>query len=149
MNFLVDSGKDNGNLLLLRHFTKSGQVMDTRRVDKRNFTHTDDTYFRTVTQLRHRFFELRGDAKEVRTVDFIYFHSFGDYQILFVYGDIELRVRINLVRDNRNLGSLHNTFHKEYTSDDKSDFDGNCQVEDNSKEECDQKYRYIRFWIFQ
>ena len=55
--FLIDSGKNDGNLFSFATFRKSVvQIMNTCGVDERNFTHTDDAYIRTVSQLRHRFF---------------------------------------------------------------------------------------------
>ena len=58
------------NFFLLGHLTKACQVVDTGRIDERNFTHADDAHFGAVAQPRHDFFEFGGDAEEVRTVLF-------------------------------------------------------------------------------
>ena len=110
---LIDSGKNDGDLFFLRHFAKCSQIMNTCGVDERNFTHTDDAYIRTVSQLRHRFFELRSDTEEVRAVDLIYLYAFRDDEVLFVHGNVRFFVRVNLVGDDRDFGCLHYAFHKE------------------------------------
>ena len=123
--------------------------MNTCGVDERNFTHTDDAHIRTVSQLRHRFFELCSDTEEVRAVDLIYFHSFRDHDVFFIDGDIRFFIRVDLIRNDGDFSSLHDTFHEEYAGDDQSYFDGNCQVEDNSQEESDQQYGDIGLRILQ
>ena len=81
--------------------------MNTCGVDERNFTHTDDAHIRTVSQLRHRFFELCSDTEEVRAVDLIYFHSFRDHDVFFIDGDIRFFIRVDLIRNDGDFSSFH------------------------------------------
>ena len=76
MYLFVDTGEHDGYFFLLRHLAKAGQVVNTRRVDERDFAHADDTYFGAVAQLCHGFFELGGDAEKVGTVYLVHFHTF-------------------------------------------------------------------------
>ena len=149
MHVIVDSRKNNGSLFLLRHFAESSQVMNTCGVDERNLAHTDDTYFWAVSQLCHCFFKLGSDAEEIRAVDFVYLYTFGNHQVFFVYGNIRFFIRVNLIGNYRDFGSLHDTFHKEDASNHQSYLDSDSQVEDNGQEERDKQYGNVRFRILQ
>ena len=109
--------------------------MDTRRVYERNFTHTYNTYLGTVTELRHHLLEFCGDTEKVGTVDFVHLHAFRYNQMLFACGNIRFGVRIYLVFDNRYFGCLHDTAHEEYTGNNQTYFNSDCQIEDNRQEE--------------
>ena len=53
MYLFIDTGEHNGYFFLLGHLTKACQVVDTGRIDERNFTHADDAHFGAVAQPRH------------------------------------------------------------------------------------------------
>ena len=118
MYLIIYSGKDNSCFFFLRHFTKHGQVVYACGVNERNFSHTDDTYFRAVSQLCHGVFKLCSDTEEIRAVDLIYLYAFRDDEVLFVHGNVRFFVRVNLVGDDRDFGCLHYAFHKENAGND-------------------------------
>lgn len=149
MYLFVDTGEHDGYFFLLRHLAKAGQVVNTRRVDERDFAHADDTYFGAVAQLCHGFFELGGDAEKVGTVYLVHFHTFWDYQVFFMAGNVRLRIRVYFILDDGYFGSLHDTAHKQHAGNHQAHFNGNGQVEDDGQEESNQQYRDIRFRILQ
>ena len=149
MYLFIDTGEHNGYFFLLGHLTKACQVVDTGRIDERNFTHADDAHFGAVAQPRHDFFEFGGDAEEVRTVYFIYFHILGDYQVLVIACNVRFCIRVYFIFDDGYFGSLHDAAHKQHAGNHQTYFNGNSQVEDDGQEESNQQYRDIRFRILQ
>ena len=135
MHFGVHAGEYNGYLFLLRHLAKAFQIVDTRRVNKRNFTHADDAHFGAVAKLRHYFLKLCGDAEEIGTVDFVHFHAFRNNEMFLICGNVRFGIRVYFVFDNRYLGGFHDVKHKEYAGDDQAYFNGDCQIEDYRQEE--------------
>ena len=79
----------------------------------------------------------------------LYTSAFGNHQVFFVYGNIRFLVRVNLVGNHRDFGSLHDTLHKEDAGNDQSYLDSDSQVEDNGQEERDKQYGNVRFRILQ
>ena len=114
--------------------------MNTGRINEWYFTHTYDPYFGTVAQFGHDFLKLGSDTKEVGTVDFIYFHTFGNHEMFFVHFQIGFIIGVDFIFDNRYFCCFHDTFHEQYTGNEQTHFNSYGQIEDNSQEESDQQY---------
>lgn len=71
--------------------------MNTGRINEWYFTHTYDPYFGTVAQFGHDFLKLGSDTKEVGTVDFIYFHTFGNHEMFFVHFQIGFIIGVDFI----------------------------------------------------
>ena len=84
--------------LTLRHETEVCEVVDACGVDKRHLTHADDTDtgFQTLmAQGTHDLLETVTGAEEVRAVDLIHLHTFGDREVFEV---TQLEVAVFLLR---------------------------------------------------
>ena len=118
--------------------------MHTGGVDERHLTHTDDAHLRTLLHARHDFLKLVGDAKEVRTVDFVHFHILGDGEVIDVgvLGQVGLGSWVNLVvvGEHADLGGLSHAAHAEQASKHETYLDGDGEVEDNGETEGEPKH---------
>ena len=138
MYFGIDARKDDAGIFLLRYAAEVREVMDARRVDEGDLSHTDDPYLCVVAELHHLFLEFVGDAEEIGTVDFIYFDASGDDEVLFVRLEVRLLTGVYFVADDRDVGSFHHAPHEEQAGEYQSDFDGHRQVDDDRQQEGDQ-----------
>lgn len=145
--FGIDARKDDAGIFLLRYAAEVREVMDARRVDEGDLSHTDDPHLCVVAELHHLFLEFVGDAEEVGTVDFIYFDASGDDEVLFVRLEVRLLTGVYFVADDRDVGSFHHAPHEEQAGEYQSDFDGHRQVDDDRQQEGDQQHRDIRAGI--
>ena len=108
VNFLGYTRKNNLYTFLLTHLTKVSKVVDTCRVNKWNFTHTDDSYLWSVAKSCHNLLEAVTGTKEVRTIDFVYFNTLRNSKMLYV-AKMHIAifiVWINLIRDDMNICSF-------------------------------------------
>ena len=138
MDTWIDSGENNLDALLLAHLAKVGEVVDSGGVYKRYLSHSYDAYLGTVAEGCHNLFETVAGTEEVRTVDFVYLHAFGDGEMLKITL-YHVALLVYLIHDDLNVGSLRHTLHEQQTGDDKSYFDGYGKVEDDGQEEGDEQ----------
>ena len=56
--------------------------MHTRGVNERHLTHADDAHLGAAAHVSHHFLELVADSKEIRAVDLVHLHAFGDDEVV-------------------------------------------------------------------
>lgn len=140
LDLLVDTREDNGDTLLLTHQTHILEVMQTRGVDERNLTHSDDTHLRMFTITSHDILETVAGTEEVRTVDLIHLHVLRNGEVLQVATlHIRILVEVDLIQYGMHVRRLSHPSHKQQTGTDESELDGNGEVEDDGKEEGEQQ----------
>ena len=89
--------------------------MHRRRIDERHLTHTDDTDRVFLTAyMRHDIIEFIGDAEEIRTVDLIDLNTLRDGQMLEVQMTLAVFIRVDLVMECTDMGSLTRTHQEEH-----------------------------------
>ncbi len=114
LHFLVHTGEHYLYALTLRHETEVGEVVDTRGIDERHLTHSDDAdsgLLPLMAQHTHDLLETVTGAEEVGTVDLIHFHALRNGEVLKV-AHLEVAVfllGVNLVADDLDVGGLSHT----------------------------------------
>ena len=141
VHFWRDAREDNLHAILVVHLDEVREVVDACAVNKWYLSHTDNLYARllSVLQSRLQVVELIGYAKEIRAVDFIYGAALRNLEALVVEVHVGLVAGVYLVPDDRYFRRFHHTFDEECAGDDEPHFDGDGQVEDDSKEEGDEQ----------
>lgn len=122
--------------------------MDSRRIDKGDFPHADNAHQRTIGHTTHQFVELGGYPEEERAFYLVNFHAFGYFQD-FVGSRFGSGRNIELVVEYRYLRGLCHAAQEEDNGQQQPDFDGDRKIEYNGQQEGDDKYRHVRFRIFQ
>ena len=79
--------------------------MHRRRIHKRNFAHTDDSYrIFLAGYMTHDIIEAVGDTEEIRTVNLIYLYAFRNGEVLKVQIAFCIFVRVYLIMESADLG---------------------------------------------
>lgn len=76
----IDPRQNDMYLLFLRRGNQDFEVVDSRRIDKRYFSHTDNAHQRTIGHTTHQFVELGGYPEEELAFYLVNFHAFGYFQ---------------------------------------------------------------------
>ena len=98
VHMVIHTGEDDSDALFVRALYEHGQVVHSGRIDERHLTHSDDTNRVFLTRhMRHDIVEFVGYTEEIRAVDLIDLHAFGDGQVLEVRLDIGVFVRVYLI----------------------------------------------------
>ena len=121
--------------------------MRTCRINKRHFSHPNDTHPWLVTYLLHCFLKLACNPKEKWTLYFVHFHSLRQYKsfcILIIFSILHF---INLIFKYRNSCSFRYTTQEQNHSKQQPYFDSNCKIENNCKQKSGQQNSHIRFWV--
>ena len=71
--------------------------MQTGRIHERDFTHTDDTYFRFIADDFHHIIKFVRYTEEERTVDFINFNSLRQKQYFFIMAYLPVIGQVDFV----------------------------------------------------
>ena len=135
MYLFVDTRKDHVDMFGIRQTPEALQVVQASGVDERDFTHTDDADLRLVTHVFHHTVKLIRYTEEERAIDLIYLNALLQLQYLLVVMDLTLVAQVDLISCDRDVRGLSHTTHKEEHGNQKTNLDGDCQVEDDGQEE--------------
>lgn len=138
----IDPRQNDMYLLFLRRGNQDFEVVDSRRIDKRYFSHTDNAHQRTIGHTTHQFVELGGYPEEERAFYLVNFHAFGYFQD-FVGSRFGSGRNIELVVEYRYLRGLCHAAQEEDNGQQQPDFDGDRKIEYNGKQEGDNEYRHV------
>ena len=145
----VDAGEDDGDLLFVRALDEHGQVVHGCGVHEWHLTHTDDTDRVFLARyVGHDVVKPVGDAEEIRAVDLIHFHAFGDGEVFEVGLHIGVLVGVDLVVEGAYLCLLGGTHEEEHECQKDSDLDSHGEVEDHGQEERDEQYGEVATGVF-
>ena len=140
LHFRNDAREHDGDAVVLAHLTEVLQVVESRGIDERHFSHADDAHLRTLAVACHDVFEAVAGTEEVGTVDFIDLHTFGDGEVFKISTlHVGILVEVYLVENGAHLGGFCHSPHEEQTCAEQSYFDGDGEVEDDGEEEREQQ----------
>ena len=103
VDFLVNTRENDSDAFFLTHQTHVLQVVESRRVDERYLTHTNDAHLGTTAIACHDIFETVTCSKEVRTIDLVDLDTLRNGEVLQVASlHVGILVEVNLVVDGLN-----------------------------------------------
>ena len=79
---LANTRENHLDILLLTHLAKIREVVNTRRINKRNLAHANHTNLRTVAECSHHLLKLITRSEEERTVDLVNLHTLRNCIVL-------------------------------------------------------------------
>ena len=79
---LVHTRKDDGDAVAVTLFDEVSEVVKTCGIDEWYLAHSDDTNLWFCLHAVHDVLELVSNTEEIRTIDFIDFHTFRDVEVI-------------------------------------------------------------------
>ena len=148
--FLVNTRENNGDALFLTHQAHVLEVVKTSGVDEGHLTHTDDANLWTTAVARHDVLKAVASTEEIRTVNLVNLYFLGNGEVLKVATlQIGILDGVYLVEDGMHIGNFCHAAHEEQTGTDETELNGDGEVEDDGKEECEQQYGDVALRIAQ
>ena len=151
-DFLINTREDELDTIALQAQVELLEVVNTRRIDERHLTHTDDTHLLLTTMgATADIVELVGNTEEVRTIYLIYLgieRYLEGLEVLAMELEVVVVRWIEFAGERLHCGGLVGALEEEDDCQQKAYLDSNGEVKENSENESHQHDDEVGLRVF-